>query len=406
MPLTRARLVALLLLSAGVVAMLPAAAGAGGVPAVIVGHDMPSWSPDGSRIAFVGFRNGDVGDIYTIQPDGRGERRLTTTDAHEDMPRWSRDGSKIAFVRHTGGAAINFHIFVMNADGTEQRQVTQTGAANFAPTWSPDGTRLAFVTTRHGGAEIYAINIDGTGETRLTNDPLRDDSPTWSPDGNTIVFESNRSPIRTIRLYAMRPDGTGVRPFTDHPVDFHDEMQPAWSPDGRFVAFVSQRNPPENNFEVYMVDADGRNTTRVTRNQVRDAFPAFSPDAQRIAVARGAALRPEVYVVPRSGGTARKLTGVNLRFRRLTLSTRRPRAGTFFSVDLAVRPAIDRFADVACYAAIGRDLLAPEVATVRRGRVHCAWFLPRSAKGKRLYGFAGARAGGTQVTRTFTLRVR
>jgi hypothetical protein len=43
---------------------------------------------------------------------------------------------------------------------------------------------------------------------------------------------------------------------------------------------------------------------------------------------------------------------------------------------------------------------------VRRGGVHCAWYVPRSAKGKRLYGFVGARAGGTLVTRTFKLRVR
>jgi Tol biopolymer transport system component len=391
--------------------MLPAAAGAGGVPTVLVGSDMPSWSPDGERIAFVSFRKGDAGDLYTIRPDGRGERRLTATDTHEDMPRWSPDGSKIAFVRFTGGHALNFHLFVMNADGTEQRQVTHTGAANFAPTWSPDGTRLAFVTTRHGlnNPEIHAINVDGTGDTRLTNHPARDDSPAWSPDGSTIVFESNRTPDRSLKVYAMRPDGSDVRRFfvTD-PVDFHDETQPAWSRDGRSLAFVTHRDPPDGNSEVYLVDADGRNGRRVTRNAVRDTFPTLSPDGTRIAVARGPFHRPELYVVAVEGTRprARKITGVNLRFRRLTLSPRPPRSRDFFVAELVVRPAIDRFADIACYAAIEKDLLEPEVATVRRGGVHCAWHVPRSAKGKRLYGFAGARAGGTLVTRRFTLSVR
>jgi Tol biopolymer transport system component len=401
-------LLGLFLLSGGVVAMLPAAAGAGGVPAVAIGNDMPSWSPDGSRVLFVSFRNGRVGDLFTIGANGRGERRLTSTTVHEDMPRWSPDGSRIAFVRYAGGTASNFQLFVMNADGSGQTQLTHTGAANFAPTWSPDGSRVAFVTTRHGpnNPEIYVINVDGTGETRLTNHPSRDDSPAWSPDGSLIAFETNRSPIQTIRLYVMRPDGTGVRPLTNHPIDYHNEMQPAWSPDGRTVAFVTERNPPVNNTEVYLVDADGNNSRRLTRNLVRDANPAWSPDGRRIAVSRGAALRPEIYVVPRAGGPARKITGVNLRFAGLTRSEKQPRAGRFFSVDLIVRPALDRFAEVACYAAIGRDLLEPEVATVRRGRVHCAWYLPRGSKGKRLYGFAGARAGGTQVTRSFTLRIR
>jgi Tol biopolymer transport system component len=395
-----------LLLSACAVVLLPAAAGAGSATAVAIGNDMPSWSPDGNRIVFVSFRNGRIGDLFTIGTNGRGERRLTSTPVHEDMPRWSPDGGRIAFVRQTAVGVSNFQIFVMNADGSEERQLTQTGAANFAPTWSPDGTRIAFVTTRHGPAEIYVINVDGTGETRLTNHPARDDSPAWSPDGSLIAFETNRSPIMTIRLWVMRPDGSDARPLTNHPIDFHNEMQPAWSPDGRTVAFVTERNPPVNNTEVYLVDADGNNSRRLTRNLVRDANPAWSPDGTRLAVSRGAALRPEIYLVRPQGGAERKLTGVNLRFVRLTRSLAQPRAGRFFAVDLAVRPRLDRYAEFTCSAAIERNVLEPEVATVRSGRVHCAWFVPRSAKGKRLFGFVGARAGGTQVVRTFTLRVR
>jgi TolB protein len=407
-PLSLKSLLGLVAVATGIVVLLPAGAGAGGVPAVVVGNDYPSWSPDGQTLAYVSFRSGRVGDIFTVRPDGRGERRLTNTTVHEDMPRWSPDGSKIAFVRYAGGAAANFHIFVMNADGSGETQVTQTGSPNFAPTWSPDGSRIAFVTTRHapGNPEIYSINVDGSGETRLTNHPARDDSPDWSPDGSQIVFESNRSPSGALRLYAMRHDGTDVRAFTNHPVEWHNEMQPKWSPDGRTVAFVTERHPPVNNAEIYLVDANGENSRRVTRNDVRDATPAWSPDGSRIALARGAALRPEVYVISARGGSARKLTGVNLSVVRLVRLTAQPRAGRFFSVELVVRPALDRYADIACYAAIGKQLLDPEVATIRRGRVHCAWFVPRSAKGKKFYGFAGALAGGTQASRTFSIRVR
>jgi dipeptidyl aminopeptidase/acylaminoacyl peptidase len=286
--------------------------------------------------------------------------------------------------------------------------VTQTGAPNFAPSWSPDGSRIAFVTTRHaaGNPEIYVINVDGSEETRLTNHSARDDSPDWSPDGTLIAFESSRSSTGALRLYVMRPDGTDVRPLTNHPVDWHNEMQPRWSPDGRTVAFITERHPPVNNAEIYVVDANGENSRRVTNNSVRDATPEWSPDGTQMAVSRGAVLRPEVFVIRAQGGSARKITGVNLRFVRLARSEAQPRAGRFFSIELVVRPALDEFADIACHAAVGRQYLEVELATVRKGRVHCAWRVPRSAKGKRFYGFAGARAGGTTASRTFSVRVR
>jgi Tol biopolymer transport system component len=399
-----------LIVAAAVLALLPAAAGAG--QAVAVGSDMPAWSPDGQKLAFVSFRAGRVGDIYSIDPDGRGERRLTTTAAHEDMPRWSPDGRKIAFVRHTGAGATNFHIFVMNADGSEQTQLTHAGAANFAPTWSPDGSKIAFVSTRDSttfapNSEIYVMNADGSGERRLTTHPRLDDSPDWSPDGSLIAFASDRTAIQTTRIFVMRADGSEVRALTNHPISFHNELRPAWSRDGTTLAFVTERNPPVGNTEIYLVDADGDNSRRVTRNDFRDDSPTWAPDGRRLAVSRGpGALRPELYVIPVTGGTARKITGVNLRFVRLRRSAKRPRAGSFLIMNLTVRPALDRFADVACYAGVGRQLIEPELAIVVKGRLRCAWHVPRSAKGKRFYGFVAARAGGTNVVRSFSLRVR
>jgi Tol biopolymer transport system component len=400
------------LITLGAVAALPAAAGAGGsAQAIAVGNDMPSWSPNGDRIAFVSFRKGRLGDIFSVNPAGRGERRLTTTAAHEDMPRWSPDGTKIAFVRHTGGAAINFHIFVMNADGTGQTQITRDGAPNFAPAWSPDGKRIVFVSTRDSATtganpEIYVMNADGSGQTRLTNRPGPDDSPDWSPDGQWIAFSSNRSPIGTHRIYAMRPDGRDVRPLTNHPVEWHNELRPSWSPDGQTVAFLSERDPPVGNTELYFVDADGNRSRRVTRNDFRDDSPTWSPDGRRLALSRGpGAFRPELYVIPAEGGSSRKITGVNLRFVRLSRSSPRPRAGQFFTLELTVRPALDHTADIGCYAAVGKRILEVEFGGVLKGRLRCAWAVPKGVKGKRVYGFVGVRAGGTRVTRNFSLRI-
>jgi Tol biopolymer transport system component len=401
-------LLGLLVLSATVVALLPAAAGAGGAFAVTIGNDMPAWSPDGRTIAFVGFRNGRVGDIYTLDPQTGRQRRLTRDAAHEDMPEWSPDGSKIVFVRHTGGALSNFHLFVMNADGSGLTQLTHSGAPNFAPTWSPDGTKIAFVSQRElANSEIFVINADGTGETRLTNHRSADDSPDWSPDGTRIAFASNRSPINAWRLYVMNPDGTNVQPLTKDPVDFHNEQNPEWSPDGRRVAFVTNRDPPVNNTDIYVVDADGTNIRRVTRHGQPDTQPTWSPDSRRIVFSRGfGALRPELYVIQADGKGTRKLTGGRIRFVRITRSLPEPRAGRLFTVELTVRPALQRTADVACYGAIGNRVLDAVLYSVVRGKLRCSWLLPRSAKGKRFYHLVGAVVGHSQVTRTLSARIR
>ena len=372
----------------------------------------PRGLPDGQRIAFVGFRNGRVGDIFTVSPDGGAERQLTATPRHEDMPRWSPDATKIAFVRQTGGDLSDFHIFVMNADGSGQTQVTHEGGPNFAPTWSPDGSKIAFVSQRDSSSEIYVMSADGSGQTRLTESvdlptgrPAANDSPDWSPDGRLIAFASNRGEILAWRLYTMRADGTDVRPLTANPVSWHNERRPAWSRDGSKVAYVSGpgRDLPVTNSEIYVVDADGSNEQRLTRTDDGETSPSWSPDGSRLAIARGLGpLRPELYVIPALRGPARKVTGGTMKFAGLTTRPSRPRAGKLFTVDLAVTPSLTgsrRYADVACYAAVGKTPLEVALGTVVKGRLRCTWLVPRAQTGKQLTYLASAIFGHSQVTR-------
>jgi tol-pal system beta propeller repeat protein TolB len=173
----------------------------------------PELSPNGEWIAFTNHGNG----VWVMKPDGENAHPITHRDDVD--PTWSPDGSMIAFASSRNGGR---QLFIMNADGSNIRQVTDLNNMGGRSTWSPDGTKLAFYRGPAGDHNIYVINVDGTGLQQLTSggDNL---GPSWSPDGNWIAFTSFRDGNNNI--YIMRPDGTEVTRLTDHPIS---EWQPRW----------------------------------------------------------------------------------------------------------------------------------------------------------------------------------
>ena len=171
------------------------------------------------KLVFSSDRDGNS-QLYVMNADGSNERRLTRNLAQDGLPSWSPDGERIAFVSNRDG---NLEVYVMNADGTGQTRLTNEPASDQDPTWSPDGTKVAFWSLRDGLAEVYVMNANGTGQTNLTNHPLADNLPTWSPDGTKIAFESSRD--GNVEIYVMNADGTGQTNLTNNPA--HD-LAPDW----------------------------------------------------------------------------------------------------------------------------------------------------------------------------------
>ena len=136
------------------------------------------------KIAFKSNRDGAF-EVYTMNPDGSGQTRLTNSPNEDGWPSWSPDGTEIAFMSHRDG---NPEIYVMNSDGTNQTRLTNNGAEDSWPFWSPDGTKIAFSSKRDDPFDIYVMNADGTNPTRITNNPAEDNWSCWSPDGAKLPF--------------------------------------------------------------------------------------------------------------------------------------------------------------------------------------------------------------------------
>jgi len=273
-----------------------------GVVVIATGLSTP-WIPAygafpgvNGRIAFSSDRDGSV-EIYTMNPDGTDQMRLTNTALSSANPAWSSDGTKIVFDSNRDGNAAE--IYVMNADGTEQTRLTNQFLDDLDPTWSPDSTKIAFSSVRDFDAhfEIYVMNADGSSPTNVSRDIGGFDfEPAWSPDGATIAFVSDRPGVN-LQVWAMSPDGTGQLNLTNAATN---DQWPAWSPDGGKIAFT--RLMAADNNDIFVMNADGSGQTNLTLNALENDFaPAWSPDGTQIAFVSDRDGNFEIYTMNADG---------------------------------------------------------------------------------------------------------
>jgi len=241
----------------------------------VIAGDFTTITPMPTSSGKIAFSS--EGAIQTINPDGTGLKRLTHRGSGDGNPSWSPDGSRIAFVRDKT-------IYIMQSDGSNIFPVL------FSPNtleisdvaWSPDGQQLALVASdvrnRTGISntkyDIYTTRLlDGGQVNQLTDDVLYQNDLSWSPDSNYIVFSQGLFPSN---IYIVPANGGAKTPLTKTDVQ---NSHPSWSPDGTRIAFASTRG---GNLDIWTMRVDGTDVRQVTNDSRANSMPTWSPDSQHL----------------------------------------------------------------------------------------------------------------------------
>src|ERR671931_358519 len=178
----------------------------------------PSWSPDGTELAFTTTTDAD---IAVAKADGSGLHQLSQTQVDPNAPpAWSPDSLRLVFgsrefVGYTKvGPYYRYNVNTVGADGVGERRLTDSpsGNAGSNPVWSPDGRRIVFTSERPfygGGRQLFVMNSDGSCETKLTSGSSQSSSPTWQARASV-------PPADPLECAALSLTGT-LDASTDHP---------------------------------------------------------------------------------------------------------------------------------------------------------------------------------------------
>jgi Tol biopolymer transport system component len=234
----------------------------------------PSWSPSGDRIAVRGEDKDFDSEIYVLTLGAAQAVPVSSTFSFASTPTWSPDGSTIAFWADGDANETAPGVFLVGSDGSEQRLLRED--FNFeidGLTWSPDGTRMAtdlFFQMSGGVCGIGLLAADGSSAQTVLYTICGAGDPAWSPDGRKLAYSDYDDPLNLEIFVRDLADSTTVR--LTHSLGF--DGSPSWSPDGQRIAFTSTR---DGNAEIYVMNADGSNEVRITNDSASDASPEWRP---------------------------------------------------------------------------------------------------------------------------------
>ncbi len=226
-----------------------------------------------TRIAYV-VRNGPTRyELHIADADGQNAQAALKSREPIISPSWSPDGSRLAYVSFENKKPV---VYVHSLASGQRIVVANFKGSNSAPAWSPDGRKLAVVLSKDGGSQIFTVNADGSGVQRLTSLNGINTEPFFSPDGQSIYFTSDRG--GSPQIYRTGASGGDAQRVT---FEGSYNVSPRVSPDGKTLAFISRR---ESGFRLAVMDLASRQIQVLTDSH-KDESPTFAPNGRMILIA-------------------------------------------------------------------------------------------------------------------------
>lgn len=229
------------------------------------------WSPDGEKLVYGNYNALVIVDITTGSEEILDLQGLT--NAYE--PDWSPDGTRIAF--HAFDRSLEeawFDIYIINIDGTGLRRLTDSPGGDWDPSWSPDSSRLVFHSSRKGEGweyhlyDLFIVDVETGQETQLTDNDYYEEAATWSPVDDRILHVSIDG------LCTIFPDGSELTLVSDGTGMIH--WEPEWSPDGTKIAFPGRITSGDYvDIEIFVINSDGSELKQLTTNDVDDRYVSW-----------------------------------------------------------------------------------------------------------------------------------
>jgi Tol biopolymer transport system component len=204
-----------------------------------------------NRIVFTRFQGNSekvFNDLYSIDPDGNNELRLTANPGADGVytdnaaPRYNKDKTLLAFLSTKNNDNNFYNIFFLDLANKKTAQITSGNLDMSSVDWAPDDSRLVFSCRDNAGTQqAHLVKLDGSGFTQLTKGPLENVNPRWSPQGGLIAFTQLPREGKTSQICIMDEKGGDLEQLT---ADETRHSNPSWSPDGSWLVYQCDLGKP------------------------------------------------------------------------------------------------------------------------------------------------------------------
>jgi Tol biopolymer transport system component len=223
-----------------------------------------NWSPDGTKISYAVDDYWEA-EIWVSNSDGSNPQFLIGDVKHTSTHTWSPDGGKIAFI------STDHELCIFDLASKTVIALSEIALSPISsPDWSPDGVSIAFSARDKGNEDIYVVNIKNMTIIRATTHEGEDLQPDWSPDGTKIAFSSTRDGDHIKDIFVIDLSlGTEEEGSVPLQVSRNELMdaEPDWSPDGSQITYYAY-DFGTGHGHIFIVDAQGTAQFQVTKEPV------------------------------------------------------------------------------------------------------------------------------------------